>query len=109
MPTIKNISKQVVLLRFNSGIEVNIGLGESLDVADSEIRSNPVIAKLEKLKLISVSHSPIDAPTVDPNAATEPPIDVLTADSNTETWSVDNNSNNKKDTSKPTKSGGHKS
>lgn len=46
MPTIINSSGQVLLVRFNSGAEVNLAPGESYPVAASEIRSNAVLEKL---------------------------------------------------------------
>jgi len=55
MRAIKNLSKQVLLLRLNSGAEVNVAPGGQLDqVAESEIRDNRTIKKLFDLGLIAL-------------------------------------------------------
>jgi len=55
MRAIKNISKQVLLLRLNSGAEVNVAPGGQLEqVAESEIRDNRTIKKLFDLGLIAL-------------------------------------------------------
>jgi hypothetical protein len=55
MHTIKNLTRQVVLLRLNSGAEINLGPEAQLEnVAPSELRSNKTIEKLKRLGLIAV-------------------------------------------------------
>lgn len=55
MHTIVNLTKQVVMLRMNSGAELNIGPEQKLKrVQPSEIRDNAVIAKLIRLQQITV-------------------------------------------------------
>ena len=59
MHIIKNLTKQVVLLRFNSGAELNVGPEQIREnVPDSEIRNNAVIEKLKRLEMIRVSGAP---------------------------------------------------
>ncbi len=54
MRAIRNISKRVLLLRLNSGAEINVAPGGQLEkVAESEIRDNRTIKKLLDLGLIA--------------------------------------------------------
>jgi len=56
MATIQNLTKQVVLLRLNSGAEINVAPGTKLErVEHSELRNNPSISKLEGLCMIKIS------------------------------------------------------
>lgn len=55
MHTIKNLTRQVVLLRFNSGAEVNIAPGAKLEVSPSELRGNRTIQKLHSRRVLDVS------------------------------------------------------
>lgn len=52
MPTLKNVSDRVVLVRLNSGKEVILAPGKELTVPDSEVRSNPVVENLRRLELL---------------------------------------------------------
>jgi len=55
MPSIKNLSDQVLLVRLNSGAEVNVAPGGHLDkVADSDVRGNRTIQKLIERGLIAL-------------------------------------------------------
>lgn len=58
MHDVKNLTKQVLLLRLNSGAEVNIPpLGRLPRVVDSELRDNRMLRKLKELKQIEIVES----------------------------------------------------
>jgi hypothetical protein len=55
MNAIQNLTQQVVMVRLNSGAEINIGPGKKLEpVLDSEIRNNAILDKLKARAVIAV-------------------------------------------------------
>jgi hypothetical protein len=55
MVNIKNLSLLAVFFTLNSGIDVILGPGEETEVAETEVRGNPIIKKLEERGTIGVS------------------------------------------------------
>lgn len=55
MHAVKNLTDQVVLIRLNSGIEINVApRGILNDVAESEIRGNATLGKLRSLNMVEI-------------------------------------------------------
>lgn len=55
MPKIKNRTKQALLLRFNSGLEVLLKPEGTHDISETEIRGNADIEKLKKREFIELA------------------------------------------------------
>lgn len=72
MPAIVNSTGQVLLVRLNSGAEVNLAPRESYPVVASEIRSSPVIEKLVARGLLKiVDEDPAKGQEGEPKAVDE--------------------------------------
>jgi hypothetical protein len=54
MQRIVNLSSEVTLLRYNSGVEVIVRPNGRIDVAESEISGNAMIAKLQNEKRLDI-------------------------------------------------------
>jgi len=62
MHDIANLTAHVVLLRLNSGLEINVAPGQRLKgVAGSEVRANAVLEKLVRLGAIAVTEGVAEA------------------------------------------------
>lgn len=58
MHAVKNLTEQVVLIRLNSGIEINVApKGILNNVAESEIRGNAILRKLQSLNMVEIGDS----------------------------------------------------
>ena len=76
MPSIENLTRQVVLIRMNSGREVNMGPLDHLDqVPDSEVRSNRMLEKLVARGFVSVVFEQPSASADPPPSSPGTPVD----------------------------------
>jgi hypothetical protein len=78
MSTVVNLTGQVLLVRLNSGQEVNLAPGQAYPVVAPEIRRNPVVEKLVARGLVKISEEDPtgeggDQPRVVVEARTEKP------------------------------------
>lgn len=69
MHTIKNTTRQVVLLRFTDGEERNLGPGQTLEITPRELAANASLRKLEQRQLVNISPlkpAPVATPAKEP-------------------------------------------
>jgi hypothetical protein len=86
MHAIKNLTRQVVLLRLNSGAEINLAPeGQLENVAPAELNGNRTIEKLKRLGMIEVPTAKVTRTTRAASASATPAEDQAETEDKVET------------------------